>query len=247
MCNANAIGSFAMSEPALLQLPPRSRPRRSQAERTAETRARILAATVESIDEIGLQRTTASEITRRSGVTWGAVQHHYGDKEGILAAVLEDSFARFAERLTGAAARFGTGSSIRERIDVFIDRAWAHFASPHYRATFEILLHQAGPSQAEDGASWQHEMLQAWQGVWQSLFPDLDLPRRQLVMLQHYTISTLSGLASMRLLSREANRFVPAELALLKHTLGEELEPSAARSGRTKRRTRKPVRRTRTE
>ncbi|MBW2313227.1 MAG: TetR family transcriptional regulator [Deltaproteobacteria bacterium] len=55
--------------------------RRSQAERSAETRTRILAAVIDSIADVGLQRSTAAEIACRAGVTWGAVQHHVGDKE----------------------------------------------------------------------------------------------------------------------------------------------------------------------
>ncbi len=69
--------------------------RRSQAERTAETRGRIVGAVVESIREVGLQRTTAAEVSRRAGVTWGAVQHHFGGKDGMLEAVLEHSFDHF--------------------------------------------------------------------------------------------------------------------------------------------------------
>ena len=42
------------------------RPRRTQAERTAATRERILAAVVASIAEQGFGRTTASEIGRAS-------------------------------------------------------------------------------------------------------------------------------------------------------------------------------------
>src|SRR5262249_56876784 len=83
---------------------PHRRGRRTQAERTAATRERILAAVVASIAEQGFQRTTASEIARRAGVTWGAVQHHFGAKEGILDAVLEDSVARLAERTAGIPA-----------------------------------------------------------------------------------------------------------------------------------------------
>ena len=219
-----------MSDPAAVSLRARSRPRRSQAERTAETRARILAATVESIDEAGFQRTTAAEISRRSGLTWGAVQHHFGGKEGILAAVLEDSFNRFADRLIHASASFDANTPVEERIDVFIDRAWEHFGNTHYRATFEILLHEAGPSDEAHGYSRQNEMLTAWNRVWQRLFPDVDLKRRRLVMLQHFTISALSGLASKQLFSGEATHFIPEELALLKRMLSAEFasrEPSS--------------------
>jgi len=50
------------------RLAPASRERRSHAERTAETRARIMDAVVESIAEVGFQRTTATEIARRRGI-----------------------------------------------------------------------------------------------------------------------------------------------------------------------------------
>ena len=69
--------------------------RRSQAQRTEETRGKIVGAVVESIHEVGLPRTTAAEVARRAGVTWGAVQHHFGGKSGMLDAVLEHSFDDF--------------------------------------------------------------------------------------------------------------------------------------------------------
>jgi AcrR family transcriptional regulator len=190
---------------------------RKQAERRAKTRARLLAAAIESIDEIGFQRTTAAEISRRSGVTWGAVQHHFGGKDGILAAVLEESFNRFAVLLTSAIA---DEASIEARIDAFIDRAWSHFSSPHYRSTFEILLHAVAPG--DDAApTWQREMIAAWNQVWRQLFPDVKLDQSRTVMLQHYTISVLSGLASMQVLGGRS-RFTQQELALLKRTLASE-------------------------
>ena len=210
-----------MADPESLRLRPRERPRRTQAERRAETRGRILAAVVECIDEIGFQRTTANEISRRSGVTWGAVQHHYGGKDGILAAVLEDSFNRFAELLMEA---FDEEAPLEKRIDVFIDRAWQHFASPHYRSTFEILLHSVHPELADEESSWQNEMLDAWKQVWRRLFPDVKLDRRRSVMLQHYTISVLSGLASMQVMAGGASKFTGQELTLLKETLVREIQ-----------------------
>src|SRR5262247_379273 len=111
--------------------------RRTQAERTAETRRRILDAVVESIAEVGFGRTTALEIARRAGVTWGAVQHHFGGKVGILEAVLEESFTRFAMRL----AEVPADAPLPVRIHEFVQRAWEHFSSPHFRSTLEILLH----------------------------------------------------------------------------------------------------------
>ena len=201
---------------------PRTRPRRTQAERTAATRERILAAVVESIAEVGFGQTTASEIARRAGVTWGAVQHHFGDKDGILGAVLEQSFAHLAERLADVPA----DAPLDARIHLFVQRAWEHFASPHFRSTLEILLHTP-PEPREGESGWQGEMVQAFNRIWQRLFADAALPARRMTALQRYVTSVLTGLSALdRLDGRGHAR--SHELALLEETLRRELRASGA-------------------
>lgn len=201
--------------------------RRSHAERTAQTRARIMGAVVDCIADVGFGRTTAAEIARRAGVTWGAVQHHFGGKDGILIAVLEDSFDRFASRLDDIETE---GAPLEKRVDQFIERAWQHFGSAHYRSTFEILLSYAGPEGTEPETLWQDEMLRAWDRIWNGLFSDAELSRRDTIRLQYYTISVLTGLASTQMLGRRRARTLGAELQLLKDTLVRELSTSAAQN-----------------
>lgn len=204
------------------------RERRSHAERTAETRARVLDAVVESIAAVGFARTTAAEVTRRAGVTWGAVQHHFGGKRGLLVAVLEDSFRRFAERLADLPA---AEEPLEKRASRFIDRAWEHFGSRFYRSTYEILLNDLGREDGteDDGtevraeAMWQERMFRGWDAVWMRIFGDAPIPRRRHFVLQHYTIAALSGLASTLMLEGAEARLRPAELDLLKQTLVREL------------------------
>lgn len=203
-----------------LELPVKERERRSQAERTAGTRARIVAAVVDAIAEVGFQRTTAAEVTRRAGVTWGAVQHHFGGKDGLLVAVVEDSFNRFAERLVDVPVE---GASLAERATLFIDRAWAHFSSTEYHSTFEILLHYLRREDLRSEPPWQVRMFRAWDQVWMRLFGDARIPRRRHRVLQHYTISTLSGLASTLMLEGAEATLRAEELDLLKATLAREL------------------------
>jgi AcrR family transcriptional regulator len=202
----------------------RRRPRRrTHAERTAETRAAIMDAVVASISELGFKRSTANEIARRAGVTWGAVQHHFGGKDGILDAVLEDSFTRFAERLSDIGA---AGTSLEARAELFVDRAWEHFGSAHFRSTFEILQHYAA---SRLDHAWQGQMLEAWNRVWSQLFDDRPLSRARRIALQHYTISVLSGLASMLRFEAPSPTLRALELDLLKDTLLRELGGKAAR------------------
>lgn len=194
------------------------RTRRSHAERTAETRRRVTTAVVESIAELGFQRTTGAEIARRAGVTWGAVQHHFGDKNGILAAVLEDSFHRFAATLGDPPA---VDAPLTSRVREFIDRAWEHFGSEHYRSTFEILLNL--PPEME--SSWTSDVLGTWQNIWRRFFPESTLGERETAELMHYAVSVLSGLATTTIIEASP-RGLERGLSLLKRTLVQELVPA---------------------
>jgi AcrR family transcriptional regulator len=220
---AEARGAASRRAPARR----RPRERRSHAERTAETRAKLIAAVVESIAETGLARTTAPEIARRAGVTWGAVQHHFGGKDCMLVAVLDDSFRRFAALMETIPL---ADTSLEERAALFIDRAWQHFSSPHYRSTYEILLHYLGRGEKRRGGAggdWRERMFGAWDALWQRLFGGTRLSRTQHFVLQHYTISVLSGLASTIMLEGSEAAIRGSELELLKETLARELARGA--------------------
>ena len=201
----------------------RRRPPRTQAERSATTRARILRAVVECVSELGFQRTTASAIAHRAGVTWGAVQHHYGGKDGILGAVLDDTFARFARRFDD----WPDDLALPARAARFVDCAWAHFGSTHYRTTLEILLHSLPAHTTKGAPGLQRHMLDAWDGLWRRIFADRRLPRRRREVLAQYTVSVLTGLALHRVL-QGPNAVEPRrQLALLTATLLAELETAA--------------------
>ena len=191
--------------------------RRTQAERTAETRRRILDAVVESIAELGFQRTTATEIAKRAGVTWGAVQHHFGAKGGILEAVLEDTFERFEAKVGDIPA----DAPLARRVALFVERAWEHFASPHFRSTFEILLHHGKGDDGEVPPHWQETMFRAFDRVFERLFSDSGMPRRERAALHQYAVAQLVGLAALEMLDQPRSR--NAQLALLERTLLREL------------------------
>jgi len=191
--------------------------RRTQAERTAETRRRILDAVVASIAEVGFQRTTATEIARRAGVTWGAVQHHFGAKGGILEAVLEDTFERFAVRL----GDIPTDAPLERRVALFVERAWEHFSSPHFQSTFEILLHHGKGDDDEVPPHWQERMFREFDRVFERVFADSRLPRRERGALHQFVVGQLVGQAAVAMLDEPRSR--QPQLALLERTLLREL------------------------
>jgi len=207
--------SGAGGEPRGSEKPNKSR--RSQAERTAETRARIIEAVHACISERGFARATSAEIAKRAGVTWGAAQHHFGGKDGIWLAVLADSFARFAAKL----AEVPEDAPLDARVAQFVERAWEHFSSPHYRSTFEILIHASDVLPRD--STWRERMEKAWARIWAEVFAGEKLPRRRAIGLQQFTVASLAGLASLRMLEGESAATREAELALLREALLREL------------------------
>jgi TetR/AcrR family transcriptional regulator, regulator of cefoperazone and chloramphenicol sensitivity len=101
-----------------------------------DTRAKIIEETVRCIVEEGFAAATAKHVAERAGVTWGVIQYHFGDRNGLLMAVVDDGVARLLESLSSADV---SELPMRERIEVVVDTAWSCYSSPTSMAAFEIL------------------------------------------------------------------------------------------------------------
>jgi AcrR family transcriptional regulator len=67
--------------------------RRTQAERRADTRARLLAAARRTFARYGYHATSLDRVSENAGCTKGALYDHFGSKEGLFLALLDDQFA----------------------------------------------------------------------------------------------------------------------------------------------------------
>lgn len=81
-------------------------PRRTQGERTAQTRAALIAAARRLFGAEGFAEVGAERITREAGMTRGALYHQFANKADLFAAVLDQVEAEIAERVAGAVAGF---------------------------------------------------------------------------------------------------------------------------------------------
>ncbi len=118
-----------------------------------DTRARVIDETVRCIVEEGFAAATAKHVAERAGVTWGVIQYHFGDRNGLLMAVVDDGVARLVDSLSSADVGELAAS---ERIEVVVDTAWACYSSPTSTAAFEILrATRGGP-----GAASRHHLLE---------------------------------------------------------------------------------------
>ena len=83
-------------------------------------RARILEAAIELVAEGGYSRATINEVCRLADVRPPAVYYHYGNKDGLVAAVVETVAAAWLDELESAARE---GSTFEERLNAGL-RGW---------------------------------------------------------------------------------------------------------------------------
>jgi AcrR family transcriptional regulator len=109
---------------------------RTQSERSAETQALLLDATIDSLVELGYARTSTTEIARRAGVSRGAQVHHYPTKADLVVAAVERLYARQEAEFAARFAELPAGERTLVRA---IDELWSVFAGV-YPACLELIV-----------------------------------------------------------------------------------------------------------
>jgi AcrR family transcriptional regulator len=88
--------------------------RRTQADRTAATRAALVAAARSLFAERGFAAVGTEEIVRAAGVTRGALYHQFADKSELFAAVLEAVEQTVMERVVAMITAAGAEDPLEE-------------------------------------------------------------------------------------------------------------------------------------
>jgi AcrR family transcriptional regulator len=70
----------------------------------ADTRAKLIAAARKAFGEQGYAEASMDDFTAAAGLTRGALYHHFGDKKGLLEAVVLEMDAEMGARLNSLAA-----------------------------------------------------------------------------------------------------------------------------------------------
>jgi AcrR family transcriptional regulator len=109
--------------------------RRTQSERRAGTRQALLDATVELLIEQGYAGTTTTLVTRRAGVSQGALFNHFENKAALVATAAEQLFARLIDDFRSA---FGVMPESEDRVVLAIRRLWEVFQTPQLHAAYAL-------------------------------------------------------------------------------------------------------------
>src|SRR6266571_428032 len=86
--------------------------RRTQGERTAQTRAALITAARGLFGAEGFAEVGAERVAREAAMTRGALYHQFTDKADLFAAVLDQVEAEIAQRVADAVAGFAADDTV---------------------------------------------------------------------------------------------------------------------------------------
>jgi AcrR family transcriptional regulator len=176
----------------------RSAGRRTQEERSAATRERLLEAAFRCLVEAGFAGTTTTLVCRRSRLSRGALLHHFPSKEELLIAAAEYVFQR---RLLEFRAAFRDGAAAGHKAEAAVDLLWRFFSGPTYYAWLELVLaSRTGPALRDR----LHGLLERFNADAQQIYEELFPPspgRPAGRTAPRFAFAVLKGLAVDRIVS----------------------------------------------
>src|SRR5687768_9891437 len=107
------------------------RVRRTQEERSAETRGRLLDATIDCLIDLGYSATTTTVIAERAGLSRGAQLHHFPTKAELVSAAVEHLTRKIGEDLQKDVERLPDNG---DRVSAAVDLLWSRFSTPMFPA-----------------------------------------------------------------------------------------------------------------
>lgn len=165
------------------------RQRRTQEERTAQTRRALVEAAIEAIHEHSYAGTNTQTIAQRAGVSRGAMLHHFGTRAALMAEVVRHVFE--SEMAEYEETRLATG--LGDRLEDWPKILWSVLGRPSGMAVLEIL--QATLSDAELAASvipMQEEVERSALTVMRSAFGGDEALARTVMRLMVWSVRGLS-------------------------------------------------------
>ncbi len=173
--------------------------RRTQEERSAETRARLLDATIASLVEVGYASTTTTAVCERAGVSRGAQVHHFPRKQDLVVAAVAHLAARRATELRRRAEALPAATGA-DRLDALLDLVTEAFGGPLFDAALELWV--AARTDAELHSSLVQFERVAGRGLtslWREVAGDLASAERFDAVLQ-LTMHLARGMALQKIL-----------------------------------------------
>ena len=156
------------------------------------TREKVIQAAIDCIYRDGFHAAHTNRIAEEAGVSWGVLQYHFGDKDGLLQAVIDHIFDDFAATLESTSLQ---GEDLQQRVRQLIDVVWALVSKKEYRVSIAI-LRNAGKdnSSSINGQKQLSRWARKTSQLWDELFAGKIQEPQRSEIARHLLFATLRGM-----------------------------------------------------
>jgi AcrR family transcriptional regulator len=157
------------------------------------TRAKVIQAAIDCIYDVGFNAAHTNRIAEQASVSWGVLQYHFGDKDGLLRAVLDFIFDDFSSTLSQTGLE---GEDLQQRVSHLIDVVWSLVSKKEYRVSVAILRNAGKDKNSTiDGQRQITEWSQKISELWDHLVTDKTTQPSQSDVARHLMFSAIRGMA----------------------------------------------------
>ena len=162
--------------------------RRTQAERSTNTRDKIVRGAANCIAENGYKAATMQAIAEYAGITWGAIQYHFGNKVAIFKAVNELGAREFRRNMYEIDC---SGMDVQQRVNAFLERAGNLLEGQLYYAALVIQRNRKQQQNPSEYRSVEKNLDESWA----FLFGDLGIEAHRDAEIRSFAFMVLNGIA----------------------------------------------------
>jgi AcrR family transcriptional regulator len=186
--------------------------RRTQEERSAETRRKLIDAAIQLIHESGFARLTIADVAHRAKMTTGAMQHHFPSSQDLIRGVVETIYPVMRISIDEIAT---AELSLAERVDRLIDVFWKIYRQPEYLVFWDLTFGTRDqPEIREALRSFQKDIVAGMIAELVRVFADIGMEPKAAAKLWAFIGCQLRGLALLSMF--EDTPALNADLLLLK-------------------------------
>lgn len=167
-------------------------------QRSVATRRRLLDAAVAELIDNGYAAVTTTGVARRAGATRGAQQHHFPNKELLVAEAIKHLARISSEEMTAEIAGLPKGKG---RMADALDLVYARYAGPLFVSVFELsLAARHDPALQEIVASEEEAMAKTIYGIGREILGAEALRSADTAARWSAALSLIRGIAILRVL-----------------------------------------------
>jgi AcrR family transcriptional regulator len=181
-----------------------ARARRTQEERSAATRARLLEATIDCLVELGYAATTTTSVCDQAGLSRGAQLHHYPTKAELTTAAVEHLFKTREQEFRAAISALPAGA---RRAVAAVDLLWSMVSGRTFYAWLELTVAARTDGELRRAMRRLHTRTVAQiEHTFKELFPPQADAGPLWALAPQFTFAFMHGLALDGLITRDEEK-----------------------------------------